>query len=99
MNSNETESLCIESAKDYVIFRAVEEEILTFKKFNDCVESFFIRYIPFYKQYIEDTNNTKPNIDCSLFFFTGYKGNITQPWQAIGKIENEKVIFYSQERF
>jgi MoaA/NifB/PqqE/SkfB family radical SAM enzyme len=92
------EVLCKKSAKDYVIFRVAEEEALIFRDFDDCIRSFFIKYIPFYKQYIKNINNTKPNINCSLIFFTGYKGNITQPWQAIGKIENDKVIFYSQER-
>jgi hypothetical protein len=98
LSPDKTESLCKKSARDYVIFRVAEEEALIFRDFNDCIRSFFIKYIPFYKQYIKEINNTKPNIDCSLIFFTGYKGNITQPWQAIGKTENDKVMFYSQER-
>ena len=88
----------IDSAKNYLIYRVAEEEANIFREFKNCIRSYFIRYIPFYKQYIKDINQTMPHLDCSLVFFTGGKGNITQPWQAIGKREGKKVLFLSQER-
>lgn len=87
-----------DAAKDYIIYRVAEEEAEIFRDFNDCVRSFFIKYIPFYKRYIKDINKTKPRLDCSLVFFTGKKGNITQPWQAIGKKDENEVLFLSQNR-
>lgn len=87
-----------DSAKDYIIYRVAEEEALIFRDFDDCIRSFYIKYIPFYKKYIEDITKTKPRLDCSLTFYTGNKGNITQPWQALGKKDGEKVLFLSQNR-
>ncbi|MBI4708613.1 MAG: radical SAM protein [Candidatus Portnoybacteria bacterium] len=88
-----------EAAKDYIIYRVVEEESKIFRDFDDFIRSFFIKYIPFYKRYIKNINETKPRLDCSLVFYTGRKGNITQPWQAIGKNGNDnEVLFLSQNR-
>lgn len=87
-----------DAAKDYIIYRVAEEEAEIFRDFNDCIRSFFIKYIPFYKRYIKDINKTKPRLDCSLVFFTGKKGNITQPWQAVGKKDGDEVLFLSQNR-
>ncbi|MBU2234002.1 radical SAM protein [Patescibacteria group bacterium] len=87
-----------DAAKDYIIYRVAEEEAEIFRDFNDCIRSFFIKYIPFYKGYIKDVNKTKPRLDCSLVFFTGKKGNITQPWQAVGKKDGDEVLFLSQNR-
>lgn len=86
------------SAKDYIIYRVAEEEAEIFRDFDDCIRSFFIKYIPFYKVYIKDITKTKPRLDCSLTFYTGNKGNITQPWQALGKKDGEKILFLSQNR-
>jgi len=86
------------AAKDYIIYRIAEEEAEIFRDFNDCIRSFFIKYIPFYKKYIKDISKTKPRLDCLLVFYTGKKGNITQPWQAVGVNDGEKVLFLSQER-
>ncbi len=88
----------ISSAKDYVIYRVVEEEAKIFREFDECIRTFFIKYTPFYKQYIRDISQTIPHLDCSLVFFTGKKGNITQPWQTIGIKHGEEVIFMSQKR-
>jgi hypothetical protein len=41
---------------------------------------------------------TKPKMGRSLFFYTGRKGNITQPWQAIGVKDGDNVIFASQTK-
>ncbi len=88
----------INSARDYVIYRITEEEANIFREFKDCIRSFFIKYIPFYKQYIKETDEIIPHLDCSLVFFTGRKGNITQPWQAISREESGEILFLSQER-
>jgi len=85
------------SARDYIIYRVAEEEAEIFRDFDDCIRSFFIKYIPFYKKYIRDITTTKPRLDCSLTFYTGNKGNITQPWQALGKKDGEKILFLSQK--
>jgi len=87
-----------EAAKDYVIYRVAEEEALIFREFDDCIRSFFIKYAPFYKKYIKDISKTKPRLDHSLIFYTGRKGNITQPWQAIGQENEGEVLFLSQGR-
>jgi hypothetical protein len=86
------------AAKDYVVYRVVEEEAKIFREYKDCIRSFFIKYIPFYKKYIKDVSTTEPRLDCSLVFYTGGKGNITQPWQAVGIRNNDKVIFVSQSK-
>ncbi len=88
----------IEAAKNYIIYRVAEEETQLFSEFKDCIRAFFIKYAPFYKPYIKDVNQTIPHLDCCLVFYTGGKGNITQPWQAIGKKIDGKIFFLSQER-
>ena len=87
-----------EAAKNYMVYRAAEENAEIFREFDDCIRSFFIKYAPFYKKYIEDIFRTKPRLDCVLIFYTGNKGNITQPWQAVGAENGGKVSFLSQER-
>ncbi len=86
------------AARDYIIYRVAEEEAKIFREFDDCIRSFFIKYIPFYKRYIKNISETKPRLDCSLVFYTGRKGNITQPWQATGKKEGDEILFLSQDR-
>lgn len=86
------------AAKDYIIYRVAEEEAEIFRDFNDCIRSFFIKYIPFYRRYIRNINETKPSLDCFLVFYTGKKGNITQPWQAVGEKNGNEVLFLSQNR-
>lgn len=88
----------IKSAKEYVIYRVAEEEVQIFRDFDDCIRSFFIKYIPFYKQFIADINLTKPDLECSLVLYTGGKGNVSQPWQSVGIIENNKVKFLGQTK-
>ncbi|MDD5696718.1 MAG: radical SAM protein [Candidatus Pacebacteria bacterium] len=87
-----------EAAKDYIVYRVAEEEAEIFREFDDCIRSFFIKYTPFYKRYIKDVSKTKPRLDCLLVFYTGKKGNITQPWQATGRENNGELLFLSQER-
>ncbi len=86
------------SAKNYIIYRVAEEEAQIFIEFKDCIRSSFIRYKRFYQKYIKDIDQTKPNLNCYLNFFTSKKGNITQPWQAIAEKNKKEIIFLSQER-
>ncbi len=86
------------AAEDYIIYRVAEEKTEIFREFDDCIRSFFIKYTPFYIKYIKDISKTKPRLDCLLVFYTGKKGNITQPWQAVGKNNGGKLSFLSQER-
>jgi len=87
-----------EAAKDYIVYRVAEEEAEIFRDFDDCIRSFFIKYTPFYRRYIKNVSKTKPRLDCLLVFYTGKKGNITQPWQAIGRENGGELLFLSQER-
>ena len=87
-----------DAARDYVIYRVAEEEAEIFRDFDDCIRAFFIKYAPFYKKYIKDITKTKPRLDCAVTFYTGKKGNITQPWQAVGRRRGEEVLFLSQKR-
>lgn len=97
-NENEIQNKCILAAKEYVIHRVAEEEARIFRDYSECIRGFFIKYIPFYKKYLINIEQTTPNLDCSLVFFTGSKGNVTQPWQSIGKEEDGKIKFLSQGR-
>lgn len=87
-----------EAAKNYIIYRIAEEEAQIFRDYDDCIRAFFIRYISFYISFIKDINKTKPRLDCSIIFVTGKKGNIMQPWQAIGKKQGDEILFLSQNR-
>ncbi len=98
VDEEEIKIRCFNSAKNYIIYRVAEEEAQIFGEFDDCIRSFFIRYKSFYQKYIKDINQTRPHLNCFLSFFTGRKGNITQPWQAIGKKDDKEVVFLSQER-
>ena len=94
---NSITARAIHAAKEYIVFRVAEEETKLFNEFSHCIRSFFIKYAPFYKRYIQNIDQTVPNLDCSLVFFTGGKGNVTQPWQAISTRGTAKV-FLSQKR-
>ena len=90
-----------ESSRDYCIYRASEEKAEIFKEFENYIRSYFVKYIPFYVPIgmnFEDIHQTKPMLDRSLLYYTGCKGNITQPWQALGKKEGNKILFLSQQR-
>jgi len=105
LTGSETEESIDESSKEaalnYSLVRANEEKAEIFKEFNDYIRSYFVKHIPFYQQIklnFEDVGMTKPNLERSLFFYTGRKGNITQPWQAIGIKEGDHVKFISQTK-
>lgn len=101
-NSEEmTDELCIESALNYSLVRATEEKAEIFEEFNDYIRSYFVKHIPFYQQIklnFKDIGTTTPALERSLFFYTGRKGNITQPWQAIGVKDGENILFASQTK-
>ena len=92
---------CSEAALNYSLVRATEEKVEIFEEFEDYIRSYFVKHIPFYQQIklnFGDIGKTKPNLERSLFFYTGKKGNITQPWQAIGINDGTNIIFASQTK-
>jgi hypothetical protein len=95
---SEKEVRAIEAARDYIIYRVAEEEAGIFRDFSTAIRSFFIRYVSHYKQHISDITKTTPRLDNLLTYHTGKHGNITQPWQAEGCSDGEKIIFISQRR-
>jgi len=101
VSEEEIDNLSREAALNYSLVRAAEERAEIFKEFEDYIRSYFVKHIPFYEQIKLNFNNiemTKPILERSLFFFTGRKGNITQPWQAVGIKDGENVIFASQTK-
>lgn len=97
-NENEIEIRALNSAKNYIVYRVAEEEAQIFIEFKDCLRSSFIRYKPFYQKYIKNVDQIKPYLNSYLNFFTGKKGNVTQPWQAIAKRNKKEIIFLSQKK-
>ncbi len=90
-----------QAALNYSLVRASEEKTQIFEEFKDYIRAYFVKVIPFYEQislYFDDIPETQPLLDRALFFYTGRKGNITQPWQAIGKQEGDEVLFLSQKK-
>jgi hypothetical protein len=101
VSEEEIDNLSREAALNYSLVRAAEERVEIFKEFEDYIRSYFVKHIPFYEQIKLNYNNiemTKPILERSLFFFTSRKGNITQPWQAVGIKDGENVIFASQTK-
>lgn len=95
------DNLCREAALNYSLVRATEEKVEIFGEFEDYIRSYFVKHIPFHQQIklnFEDTEMTKPKMERSLFFYTGRKGNITQPWQAVGIKDGEIVTFITQTK-
>ena len=92
---------CREAALNYSLVRATEEKVEIFDEFADYIRSYFVKHIPFLQQIklnFEDVGMTKPKMERSLFFYTGRKGNITQPWQAVGIKDGDNVRFVSQTK-
>ncbi len=97
----EKDESCREAAINYSLVRATEEKVEIFDQFEDYIRSYFVKHIPFIQQIklnFDDIGMTKPKMERSLFFYTGRKGNITQPWQAIGVKDGENIIFASQTK-
>gem|GEM_PF-5887870 len=100
-SEEEINSQSREAALNYSLVRATEEKVEIFEEFEDYIRSYFVKHIPFYQQIrlnFDDIGMTKPNLDRSLFFYTGKKGNITQPWQAVGINDGGNIIFASQTK-
>lgn len=89
--------LSVEAARQYVLCRIAEEEAGLFRDYAGCLRSSFIRYTQFYQRYI-DVERTDPRLDAGLVFFTGGKGNVTQPWQAVAHRAGGRVSFLTQKR-
>lgn len=99
LSSEDFQAESVNCAKRFILYRIAEEDCLLFRDFADCIRSYYTKYAAVYNILVKDITHTKPRLDCTLFFFTGGKGNITQPWQAIGrKGFGGKVIFLSQEK-
>lgn len=89
-----------DAAREYIIYRLAEEDARIFRDYDDCIRGAFIKFslfFNFYQPYL-CIEQTQPRLDCVLHFYTGGKGNITQPWQAIGQRKDNKVLFLSQQR-
>lgn len=84
----------------YILYRLAEERAQIFRDFDDSIRASLIKFSLFFDVYRPYLNlpDTQPRLDCVLHFYTGGKGNITQPWQALGQVEGERVLFLSQER-
>ncbi len=90
-----------EAALRYCIVRSAEEKTMIYRDFSNCIRSYFVKIIPFYMPIImsfDSPSDTQPDIDRSLLFYTWCKWNITQPWQAVWKQENGKILFLSKTR-
>jgi len=89
------------AARDYIVYRVAEERAEIFRDYRDCIRFSFIKFSPFfniYKDYIPGICRIQPGLNCVLYLYTGNKGNISQPWQAIGVEHDNKVIFLSQKK-
>lgn len=91
-----------EAALRYISVMVTEERVGLYRQFEDYIRTFFIKfhsdYNSVYLKFLPDIKNPFLTSKCSLSFYTGSKGNITQPWQAVGKKERGKIIFISQKR-
>lgn len=93
-----------EAARTYLIYRVTEEQAGIYRYFENHIRCSFIRFSPFYhfyRQFIPDIDLIRPPLNGVLHFYTGGKGNITQPWQAYGisnSINKNHSVFLSQTR-
>ena len=91
-----------EAALRYISLMITEEKIKLYEGFEDHIRTFFIKfnsnYSEMYKRFLPELKNPFLTSKCSLSFYTGSKGNITQPWQAMGVEENGQILFLSQKR-
>ncbi|MGV3525199.1 MAG: type II toxin-antitoxin system PemK/MazF family toxin [Candidatus Sericytochromatia bacterium] len=88
------------AACDYIVYRLAEEKARIFRDYPHCLRASLVKFsqfLVFYAQHL-DLAQTQPRLDCLLHFYTGGKGNVTQPWQALGEHSGDKVVFLSQER-
>lgn len=91
---------CLTSARKYIVYRLAEEKARIFRDYDDCIRCSLIKFslfFAFYQGYLS-MSETQPRLDCVLHFYTGGKGNVTQPWQAVGEMQGDQVKFLSQER-
>ncbi|NUN10292.1 MAG: hypothetical protein HUU54_14050 [Ignavibacteriaceae bacterium] len=95
---------CKKAAKSYIIYRVAEENAIIYRNYSDHIRCSFIRYstfFAFYKHYIAGVDELKPSLEGVLHFYSGGKGNITQPWQFMGCLNSANAIspvFLSQKR-
>lgn len=88
------------AALRYLLCRLAEERAQIFAAYADCLRSCFVnigRFHHFYRPFVDPARSSPP-YDVVLRFYTGGKGNITQPWQAVGQQQGDQVLFLSQTR-
>lgn len=94
----EKEERSQKAALNYIHYRLAEEKALIYRDFEPCIRASFIKlslFFSFYTPYL-DLTLTTPRLDATLHFYAGRKGNVTQPWQAIGHSDRQKTLFLSQ---
>ena len=95
---------CKAAARSYIVYRVAEEMAGIYNEYSDHIRCSFIRFSPFYafyNQYIDHIDSIRPSLGSVLHFYTGSKGNITQPWQALGCKEvdgGKRIVYISGER-
>jgi hypothetical protein len=95
---------CTRAARGYIVYRIAEEQARIYREYSEHIRCSFIRFSPFfafYRQYIFQIEELRPRLDSVLHFYTGSKGNITQPWQAMGTMlidEGKRMVFISGKR-
>ena len=90
----------LKAAHNYIVYRLAEEKAGIFRDYAPCIRGSFVKFslfLSFYAPYL-DLSSIQPPLDCVLHFYTGAKGNITQPWQALGEKQQDRVLFLSQRR-
>jgi hypothetical protein len=93
---------CRAAARGYIVYRVAEEVAGIYSEYADCIRCSFIRLSPFhifYKQYLPNLDAVRPSLNSVLHFYTGSKGNITQPWQALGCTQvGKRIVYISSSR-
>lgn len=91
-----------QAAAGYVASMVSEERLKVYEEYDEYIRSFFMRfnnkYFPIYKKYLSNQKDLFLSSPYSLYFFSGSKGNVTQPWQAFAKNCDGKVVFASQKK-
>lgn len=103
-STDEFAERCKRAARGYIVYRVAEEQARIYRDYSEHIRCSFIRFSPFYafyRQYIDRIADIRPRLDSVLHFYTGSKGNITQPWQAMGTMEldeGRRIVYLSGKR-
>ncbi len=98
-----SEEEALEAATRYMAVMAAEERAKIYEKYKNFLRSFFIK---FSQDYREIYRRLLPNFEDpflasnqAVYLYTGYKGNIMQPWQSVSKEEDGKIHFLGQNKY